>query len=119
MKHRAALAGLLSAIVSAAIWAGSPMITGHREPWDAGGLFYVTSLVAGGFVCGLFIPKPLWAHYLGSVSGQVLYELLFLRIGPLFILGVGFLLGYSLLFLAGAFVGALLRAWQRRPKPST
>jgi hypothetical protein len=37
------------------------------------------------------------------------YELLFLNIGPLFVLGVVFLLGYSLLFLAGAAVGALVR----------
>jgi hypothetical protein len=109
MTQRAALAILLAAIVSAAIWASSPWITGHKEPWDAESFFYVESLVVGGFVSGLSIPEPLWGHYVGSVAGQVIYELVFLPMGALFVLGVGFLLGYSLLFLAGALVGSRVR----------
>ena len=109
MKRRTALAILVAAIVSAAIWASSPWVTGHKEPWDAESLFYVGSLVVGGLICGLSIPKPLWAHYAGSVAGQLIYALLFLPLGPLFVLGIGFLLGYSLLFLAGALVGSRVR----------
>jgi len=119
MKRRAALAIIFAAIISAAIWASSPWLTGHKEPWDAESLFYVGSLFVGGLVSGLLIPKPLWAQYAGSVVGQVIYELLFLQIGPLFVLGVGFLLGYSLLFLAGALVGSRVRLHFGARAPAT
>lgn len=74
-------------------------------------MYYVASLIVGGLISGLSIPKPLWAHYTGSVVGQMLYELIFLPIGPLFVLGLGFLLGYLLLFLFGAFVGSRVRLY--------
>ncbi len=109
--RRAAIAFILAAILSAAIWASSPLVTGHREPWDADNFVYLGSLCAAGVISGCSIPKPLWAHYLGSVVGQMTYELIFLPLGPLFVLGVGFLLGYSLLFLVGALIGSLLRRY--------
>jgi hypothetical protein len=111
MKHRAAPAIAIGAIIGVAIWAISPWATGHKEPWDAEGLFYAASLIAGGLISGLVIPRPLWAQYAGSVAGQLSYELLFLKIGPLFLIGAVFLLGYSLLFLAGAFVGSRVRLY--------
>jgi hypothetical protein len=111
VKRPAALAFILAAIASAAIWASSPLVTGHKEPWDAEGFFYFGSLFAIGVISGFSIPKPLWAHYLGSVLGQMTYELIFLPLGPLFVLGVGFLLGYSLLFLVGALIGSRLRRY--------
>jgi hypothetical protein len=111
LKRPAALAFILAAIASAAIWASSPLVTGHKEPWDAEGFFYFGSLFATGVVSGFSIPKPLWAHYLGSVLGQATYALIFLPLGPLFVLGVGFLLGYALLFLVGALVGSRLRRY--------
>jgi len=111
VKRRAALAFILAGIVSAAIWASSPLVTGHKEPWDAEGFFYIGSLFAVGVIAGFSIPKPLWALYLGSVVGQMIYELIFLSLGPLFVLGVGFLLGYSLLFLVGALIGSRLRLY--------
>jgi len=109
VKRRAGVAIVLAAVVSAAIWASSLWVTGHREPWDAESLFYAGSLAAGGLISGLSIPRPLWAHYAGSVAGQVIYELIFLPMGPFFVLGLGFLPGYSLLYLAGALVGSRVR----------
>jgi len=115
MKSRPLLAAAAAASISAAVWALSLWATGHNEPWDAESLYYVTALFAGGLISGVLIPRPLWAHYVGGVSGQVIYELLFLRIGPLFVVGVGFLLAYSLLFLAGAFFGSRARVHFTKP----
>jgi hypothetical protein len=101
---------LVSAVAGALVWAVSPWLTGQREPWDAGSLFYVVALVFAGALAGLLAPKPLWAHYLGAIVGQLGYELLFLRIGPLFVLGAAFLLGYCIIFVVAAAVAARLRA---------
>ena len=109
MKSSAILAMLIAVLVGAAVWVLSPWATGHAEPWDAPGYYYHAALVLGGILSGLTIPKPLWAHYLGSVLGQFLYQLVFLQIGPLFVIGVAFLLGYSLLFLGGALLGSRIR----------
>lgn len=119
MKSQALLSAAVAASISAAVWALSPWATGHNEPWDAESLYYVAALFAGGLISGALIPKPLWAHYVGSVSGQVVYELLFLKVGPLFVLGIGFLLGYSLLFLSGAFVGSRARLHFTKPSATT
>ncbi len=109
MKSRAALTIIVAAVAGAAVWGLSPALTDRAEPWDAEGPFYAIALVVAGLVAGVVMPKPLWAHYAGSVVGQAGYELLFLQVGPLFVLGVAFLLGYSVLFLVGAFVGARAR----------
>lgn len=109
MKKTSALAFLVSASAGALIWALSPWLTGHAEPWDADGLFYLGSLMVTGLGAGALIPKSLWAHYLGSVAGQLIYEVLFLNIGPLFLLGAAFLLGYSVVFVLAATVAAYLR----------
>lgn len=100
----------VSAIASASLWALSPLLVGHREPWDADGVFYVLGLIISGALAGLLAPRPLWAHYAGALAGQLGYELLFLRVGPLFVLGATFLLGYSLIFVAAAALAARLRA---------
>ena len=109
MMRRAFLAFVVSAGLGAAIWAISPWVTGRTEPWDSEGVFYLASLIVGGFVSGLVIPKPLWGHYVGSVVGQLGFELLYLKLGALLLLGVVFMLGYSLIFLAGAIVGSYVR----------
>jgi hypothetical protein len=106
MKYRAVLAFMVAAVTSALVWAASPWLTGQREPWDAEFPFYFVALLVAGAVSGALAPKPLRAHYLGSFIGQLSYEVIFLKIGPLFVLGVVFLLGYCLVFLAAAsFVG--------------
>jgi hypothetical protein len=104
--------------VSAAVWALSPWLVGHREPWDAGGFFYLIALAAAGCVAGWVTPRPLWAHYVGAVVGQLLYEVLFLRIGPLFVLGIGFLLGYSLIFVVAAAMSGYLHT-RLAPRPTS
>lgn len=109
---------VLAALIGAAVWALSPWITGHQEPWDAENLYYVGALLGGGLLSGLAIPKPLWAHYAGSVLGQLIYTLIFLPLGPLFVLGAGFLLVYSLLFLMGALAGSWIRCRVSAAPPS-
>jgi hypothetical protein len=109
MKDRALLAFMVAAVTSALVWAASPWLTGQREPWDADFPFYFVALLVAGAVSGTLAPKPLWAHYLGSFIGQLSYELIFLRIGPLFVLGAMFLLGYCLVFLAAATLVGYIR----------
>jgi len=52
MNRQSTLAFLVSAVASALIWAVSPLLTGHAEPWDADGLFYVACLVVAGLGAG-------------------------------------------------------------------
>ena len=116
MTAAAWLTALVSAFSAAFVWALSPWLVGHREPWDAEGYFYVSGLLGAGTVAGLLRPRPLWAHYVGAVIGQLGYEVLFLRIGPLFIVGAVFLLAYSALFLVAAGIAAHVRGrlWRER-----
>jgi hypothetical protein len=109
VKPRAWLAVSVSTATAASVWALSPLLTGHREPWDTDGLSYVVALAVAGFVAGALVPRSLWAHYLGALVGQLGYAVLFLPLGPFYILGAAFLLGYSLIFLAAAALAAFAR----------
>ncbi len=100
---------LVASATAIAVWALSPWLTRHKEPWDAPGIYYYVALFAAGTVSGLITGKPLWAHYLGSVFGQFLYGLLFLQLGPLAAVGLLFLVLWSLVFLAGAYIGYRVR----------
>ncbi len=91
------------------IWALSPAITGQTEPWDATSPYYLFALPIAGFVSGLLAGKPLWAQYTGVVLGQFVFGLIVLAMGPLMLLGVGFLAVYGLLFLAGSLLGLRTR----------
>ena len=101
---------LISAIAGAMIWLLTPVLTSHREPWDVDGSFYIVALLIAGAAAGSITPKPLWAHYSGSFAGQLVYELCFLRVGPLFIIGAAFLLGYCVVFSIAAALAAIVRA---------
>jgi hypothetical protein len=114
MSPRVWITVFVSAAVGALVWALSPWLTGHQEPWDAAGIYYVVALFVGGFVAGLLSPRPLWAHYVGALIGQMGYEALFLPVGPLFILGAAFLLGYTIIFAIGAGVAPQLRERLKR-----
>jgi len=109
MKNRAALAFTVAALTSALVWVASPWLTGQREPWDAEFPFYFVALLVSGAVAGGLAPKPLWAHYLGSFIGQLSYEAIILKIGPLFVLGAMFLLGYCLVSVAAASFTGYIR----------
>ena len=100
---------LVAALAGAAVWALSPLMTGHAEPWDAESIYYIAALILAGLLSGLIAPKPLWVLYIGSIFGQLLYQLLFLTLGPLIAVGLVFLLVLSLIFLGGAYVGSRVR----------
>lgn len=100
---------VVSAALSAAIWALSATVTGQDEPWDAETPYYFIALMIAGALSGALIPKHLWAHYVGAVLGQAAYEVAFLKLGPLFILGLVFLAGFSIIFVVAAAVGGSLR----------
>ena len=99
----------VAAVTSAAVWALSPWAVGAKEPWDVDSPYYWLALAVAGCVAGALAPKPLWAHYVGAVLGQALYQALFLRLGPLFLIGVLLLLGFSLIFVVTAAVAGYLR----------
>jgi len=100
---------LLAAIAGAAFWALSPVLTGHAEPWDAESVYYPLSLLAAGVVLGAVRVRRSWAHYLGVFAGQLMFMLLFLPLGALWVLGVVFLAIYSLLTLAGSLAAIVIR----------
>ncbi|MEP7067816.1 MAG: hypothetical protein ABI789_01195 [Usitatibacter sp.] len=109
MKSRAILAFVVSAGMAAMVWALSVPFTGSDEPWDASGPYYIVALAIAGAISGAAIPKHLLAHYAGAVVGQAAYELVFLKVGALFVLGLAFLAGYSVIFLGAAAIVATLR----------
>ncbi len=106
---------LIAAVAGALVWVLSPWLTGQREPWDAAGFYYVGALLVAGLVAGLLAPRPLWAHYLGALGGQLIYLLLISGFDPLLVVGLLLLLGYTLLFLVGAALAAQIRRLVARP----
>lgn len=101
--RRAALfAFLVCVLAGGAVWALSPLIAARAEPWDAEGLYYPAALSVAGFVSGGLAPRPLWAQYLGAVTGPLAYQIIFLEVVPLLPLGLTFLLAYTLVFLLAA-----------------
>lgn len=100
---------LISAVAGAVVWALSPWLAGQREPWDAEGFYYLGALLVAGVAAGLLSPRPFWAHYAGALIGQLLYAILVLGPSPLLIVGVIFLLAYTVIFLIGAAVAVQLR----------
>ena len=106
--------------LGAAIWAASPFIVHEAEPWDAeqgmSFLYYPAALVIAGLLCGLLTPRRPGISYAGLVVGQVAYMTLFQPAGPFVILGIVFLLFFTVLAMAGWAIARvmlhLLRAKQ-------
>ncbi len=117
-RSPAIAAFLLAAVAGAAIWVLSPLLAGHAEPWDAGEYYFHVALLSAGAVTGALTPRPLWAIYLGAALGQALYEAVAIGVDGLYLLGLAFLLVYSLEFLAGAVIAGALRRLLRRASPA-
>jgi hypothetical protein len=61
-----------SVFVGAFVWIASPLLTGQREPWDSPGLSYPGTLVIGGFLAGIVVPRKFWLWALGIWCGQMI-----------------------------------------------
>lgn len=101
----AALSGTAGFITTAAF----TTLSGANEPWKPYGHFFEVFLFCIGLGLGVARPKGFWAHYVGLFLGQSLYALLFLRMGPLALLGFIWLAWLSLAAFTGAAVGAGVR----------
>lgn len=99
----------MGAVVGAAIWGLSPLITKAVEPWDAESPYYFVSLFIAGGLLGLLYPRHIWVVFLGIVAGQMAYMFVVLPAGPLLPLGLLFLVGYGLLSLLGLTLGSRIR----------
>ena len=103
------VAAVVAAIAAAIVWAASSVVTGHSEPWDAEGGYYLGGLLLAGLVAGAIAPYAPWAHYCGAIAGQLVYMILFQRVGPLIGDGVLFLALYALALVGGSLIGARMR----------
>jgi len=114
MKKELGISLLTSFVLGALVWALSPALSGHAEPWDAEGVYYPASLLLTGLLSGFIRPQYFWVHYLGVILGQLAFMLLFVPGGPLIIVGIALLAVYSLITLAGAAAGAGVRRLFKR-----
>lgn len=107
---------LAGASGGALIWLASPVMTGHREPWDAAGPYYTLSLGALGIVLGALAPRLFWLAVLAGLSGQFLVFASQALLPPqeLWLLGVVALITYAGIILIGALVGAVGGVLARR-----
>lgn len=96
------------------IWALSPILACHREPWDAEGPYYMISLFIAGLVPALIEPRQFWIWPIGVYLGQILFivggSFLWTSAGAnLAVVGVVLLVLYMLPTIIGAGVGAAIR----------
>ena len=106
----------LSMLMGALIWFLSPLLTGHREPWDANSPFYPLALVTAGFIPACFSARRFWIWAVGVGLGQMIafLALMLRESGSLWPLGLVFLCFSSILSLAGAGLGAGVHLLFRR-----
>lgn len=107
---RAAVVLAVGVLLGAAVWWASPLFTGHDEPWDAEGRYYVATLFVAGFVATIFQPKAFWVAPIGVYIGQLLFGVyLYEPEGEtLWPLGMAWALLYCVATLAGAMACAIL-----------
>jgi hypothetical protein len=104
--------------LGAAIWVLSASIIGRPEPWDASGIYYPGALLIAGFLGGLLVPGHWGEVAIGVYTGQAL--VLLGRVlsdsgnGGLWPLGLVMLALYSLIALAGAIFGSVIRRLANR-----
>jgi hypothetical protein len=98
----------LSAALGALIWLCSQYFTGTAEPWDATGYYWHFGLLLAGFLPAVFSPHRFWLWPLGVLSGQLIIFAARVIQGPpsaLWPIGVMYLILFSVLTFAGAFIG--------------
>lgn len=88
MPRNATLPLAIGALAGALVWAASPWLTGHREPWDANSGFYYWYLLGVGAAVGLAVPRSFWACPVGIYLGQAAAMLTLLEFGSLMPLGL-------------------------------
>ena len=110
MNQRALSFALAGAAISAGfVWFLFSNTNEQIEPWDSQAGPYAACLIFVGLLNGVIFKGPVWAQYVGAVVGQFLAMLVLGQLGALIIIGLLFLMLYTLLFLAGAFFGSALR----------
>lgn len=98
---------LISLALTCGIWALSKPLFDAPEAWDVP-LYYFPALFACGAISGWLAPTSLRGHFAGALVGQGGYAVMFLKGGPLWILGVVFLVVFSAIFMGtAAFTGQL------------
>lgn len=118
MKHESAVSFAIAFVAGAVIWLLSPLVTGHAEPWDAGGAYYFAALLVAGAVTGWLCPRRIAPVLPGIALGQFAYMLLVLPIGSLWAVGFAALFVYGLVALGAAFASARLRRLRRSADPT-
>jgi hypothetical protein len=116
LKKDIAISLFVSAGLGAVIWALSQLITGKLEPWDAESPYYFVALLFSGIIVGALIPKHVWAVLVGIVTGQLIYALLFLPLGPLVGIGTLIMVLYGFISLVGAIFAARIRGSYKNVK---
>jgi len=112
----------IAIVCGASIWLLSPLVTGRVEPWDAAGWYYPGALFLAGCAVALLVPAHPGVVTIGIVAGQIF--VLLGRVaadssgGGLWPLGIVFLIGYGVVPLLGAALGAAGgRLWARKHRP--
>lgn len=105
---------LLSVGLGFLIWVLSPMLAGHREPWDAQGHYYMVSLFIAGLVPAFIEPRRFWVWPIGVYLGQVLFIIgvssLWEIVGAnMAAVGVILMVFYLVPTVIGAGIGAAIR----------
>lgn len=106
-KSKTVKSVMVGMAVSAAILAVSPFVTGLLEPWDSAGSYYFIAMLFAGVVGSIMYPKNFTVFLTGIFLGQLIYSVLFLPLGPLFIVGIFVMAFYTLIAL---FAGLVTKA---------
>jgi hypothetical protein len=110
-KERASAILLVgSAMLGFALWGLSPILTGHREPWDAEFPYYIPGMLMGGAVLGAAFPWRLGPCFVGAWIGQCVAVIVLPSLGASWLI-LGFITtaAGSLVAVVGAVIGALIR----------
>ncbi len=114
---RMKLGWLVAGVLGAAIWLLSPVVTGHREPWDAKGPYFLIALLIAGAVMGALQRGRPWRAGMWIYLGQTAAVLVVSRgdIGLFFPMGMIVLAVFTLLSVASAaLVGWLCRCGAKK-----